>query len=212
MVTHPSTFYSVIVINTHTAASSEGAGALSTSECGYLIRWATRVSQEAEGEPRPPATFTWRRKGMWIDYRLHIHLIYIYRFLFSSRTLTQLLLRTRTFLSHLLSFIFFVYNVTKMVTGLKLQSPEEKTKKKIKKKPNWEFRRGGKDGETGWGGEGRGGGGEGLGRLPFFAAHHWQLQQGGHSLLDARTSKRRRRRLLPRRAALPELEVLQRHI
>lgn len=127
MVTHPSTFYSVIVINTHTAASSEGAGALPTSECGYLIRWATRVSQEAEGVPRPPATFTWRRKGMWIDYRLHIHLIYIYRFLFSHAH-SVAIAHSHIFIPFALIY-FFVYNVTKMVTGLKLQSPEEKKNK-----------------------------------------------------------------------------------
>lgn len=67
-----------------------------------------------------------KRNVMWIDYQLLIYFIYIYIFLFSC-SLTQLLCAL-AHLSHLLSFIF-VYNVTNVVTGLKLQSPKTKLRK-----------------------------------------------------------------------------------
>lgn len=82
---------------------------------------------------------------MWIDYQLHIYFIYIFIY-FSSLARSLSCYCALAHLSHLLSFIF-VYNVTKMVTGLKLQSP----------KTNSENR--GREGERrvrprgGWGGE-----------------------------------------------------------
>lgn len=51
-----------------------------------------------------------KRKVMWIDYQLHIYFIYIYIFLF-SRSLTQLLLRTRTFIP--LALIYFCLQCNK---------------------------------------------------------------------------------------------------
>lgn len=48
MVTHPSTFYLLRVINTH-SSFIRGADALFTFECGVLfIRRAIRMSQEAK--------------------------------------------------------------------------------------------------------------------------------------------------------------------
>lgn len=96
---------------------------------------------------------------MWIDYQLHIYFIYIYIFLF-SRSFTQVAIAHSYILSHLLSFIF-VYNVTKMVTGLKLQSPKNKNSENRGRKEE--------------GGGGRKGGGpveRGGGALLLFAAHH----------------------------------------
>lgn len=46
MVTHPSTFYLLIVINTH-SSFIRGAYALLTFECGVFIRRAVCMSQEA---------------------------------------------------------------------------------------------------------------------------------------------------------------------
>lgn len=61
---------------------------------------------------------------MWIDYQLHIYFIYMYIYIFLfSRSLSCYCALAH--LSHLLLFIF-VYNVTKMVTGQKLQSPKTK--------------------------------------------------------------------------------------
>lgn len=57
MVTHPSTFYSLIVINTHSSFIG-GAYALLTFECGVFIRRAICMSQEAKGLPQLPVTFT----------------------------------------------------------------------------------------------------------------------------------------------------------
>lgn len=114
----------------------------------------------------------------------YIYTLYLFIYIYiSSHTR---LIAIRTFIP--LALIYFVYNVTKMVTGLKLQSPKKQSQKR----------------EEGEGGQGQGG--------AAAAAHHWQLQQRGHSLPDARTSKRRRRRLLFCRAALSKLEVLQRHV
>lgn len=187
MVTHPSTFYLVIVMNTHSSLI-RGASEPSWTFWMWSIYTESRLHVTgSKGVPQLPETFTWQRKetlcGLIINF---IYILYIF-IDFSSLARSLSCFSALTHLSHLLSFIF-VYNVTKMVTGLKLQSP----------KTNSENRGGGEKGEEGG--------------LLLFAAHHWQLQQRGHSLLDARTSKRRRRRLLPRRAALSELEVLQRHI
>lgn len=64
----------------------------------------------SKGLPQLPVTFTWWRKVMWIDYQLHIYFIYIYIFLFSC-SLTQLLLRTRTFIP--LALIYFCLQCNK---------------------------------------------------------------------------------------------------
>lgn len=76
---------------------------------------------------------------MWIDYQLHIYFIYIYIFLFSRSLARVAHSHIYPTCSHL--FIFFVYNITNVVTGLKLQSP----------KTNSENRGGREEGEAGGG-------------------------------------------------------------
>lgn len=68
---------------------------------------------------------------MWIDYQLHIYFIYIFIY-FSSLARSLSCYCALVHLSHLLSFIF-VYNVTKMVTGLKLQSPKTNSENRGRK-------------------------------------------------------------------------------
>lgn len=146
-----------------------------------------------------------------IDYQLYI---YLYIFIFFSRSLTRLLTHLHFYTppphTHTCSPSFMVvHNVTKgdrpEITITKKQTLGEKqTKTKLKKEKNT------KQTNKKWGREKQ--------LLPFFsyfffAAHHWQLQQRGHSLRGAGTSSKRRRwRLLPCGAALPQLEVLQRHV
>lgn len=63
---------------------------------------------------------------MWIDYQLHIYFIYIYIFLF-FRSLTQLLLRTRTLIP--LALVYFCLQCNKNGDGPEITITEKQTQK-----------------------------------------------------------------------------------
>lgn len=87
MVNHPSTFYSLIVINTH-SSFIRGHRALFSFECGVFIRRAFLNGTGSHGLPKLPNAYLLKEKE--ISYvELIINFIYIYIYLSSYFALTR---------------------------------------------------------------------------------------------------------------------------
>lgn len=131
-----------LFINSHNTHSSliRGAYALLTLNVDFCFFFFFLIMESclhvtgSKGLPQLPVTFTWQRKetlgGLIINfiYIYILFLIYIIFIYLSPLAHTLGCYCSLVHLSHLLSFIL-VYIVTKMVTGLKLQSPKTNSEK-----------------------------------------------------------------------------------